>query len=294
MPIGFSESPPFPSDGRVAEGPAAPAQKGNEAHGSTPAHAAAGPGHSRPSSSGELMSPAQHDSDGNGLTVLTVREGEACIRDFRFDCRGETSCRAELGELLQLLERRHADIAIFLAHPNLVGALIEELRRRGSDIPEMVIAPPTDAADARVTVSVSLSGLSESAYPQELLARLYEALRSSQDGSRAQTPVGTGDDVAPHVGHEEPAGPQSSVSEEAAGAGTDLSGPEQQAIDTQTGATVQSPLTETLGDSLGQAGVADDGAEKAQTDERDVQAQTEIEELSARLERILDQRLQQS
>jgi len=241
------------------------------------------------------MSPAQHDSEGNGLTVLTVREGEACIRDFRFDCRGETSCRAELGELLQLLERRHADIAIFLAHPNLVGALIEELRRRGSDIPEMVIAPPTDAADARVTVTVSLSGLSESAYPQELLARLYEALRSSQEGSRPQPPVGTGDGgVGLEVLDDDTAVPEPPILEENAEMGADLAGAEQPVIGTETDVNAEPAAAETSGAALGEAGAADDGPGKAQTDERDVRAQTEIEELSARLERILDQRLQQS
>lgn len=235
------------------------------------------------------MSPAQHDSEGTGLTVLTVREGEACIRDFRFDCRGETSCRAELGELLQLLERRHADIAIFLAHPNLVGALIDELRRRGSDIPEMVIAPPTDAADARVTVSLSLSGLSESAYPQELLARLYEALRAAQDGSCARMPVVAVDGGSPQAAGDDAPSTQVSGPAERFDATAGLAEAEQLGLDIEAGVTAAPPA-----DSPEQAEVIERRPEEAETSESDAQAQTEIEELSARLQRILNQRLQRS
>jgi len=218
------------------------------------------------------MAPAHQESEDNGLTVLTVREGEASIRDFRFDCRGETSCRAELGELLQLLERRHADIAIFLAHPNLVGSLIEELRRRGSQIPEMVIAPPTDSADARVTVSVSLSGLSESAYPQELLTRLYEALRAAQGG--APMPVG----ARPEETHEAP----SLATEARPGAEGTPTDHDAEPRDTPTSEAVPHPQA--------------DGAAtaRARSDDGGEQALPGIDELSARLERVLNQRLKRS
>lgn len=202
------------------------------------------------------------------MTVLTVREGEASIRDFRFDCRGETSCRAELGELLQLLERRHADIAIFLAHPNLVASLIEELRRRGREIPEMVIAPPSDAADARVTVSVSLSGLSESAYPQELLARLYEALRSAQGGE-----VGAlGGEPRPAESDSENRGRQAQ------------------------GAPAQQPRARDEADETGDARTSSDATPPvaAGTDNGGDLASADIDELSARLERVLNQRLHRS
>jgi hypothetical protein len=219
----------------------------------------------------EDMSPAHHEPEGlpagagNGLTVLTVREGEASIRDFRFDCRGETSCRAELGELLQLLERRHADIAIFLAHPNLVTSLIEELRRRGKELPEMVIASPTDAADARVTVSVSLSGLSESAYPQELLARLYEALRAAQGGGRG----GPGGEPGPAKSDaEHPPVHAQRLPEEKPKAGDETR-------DARTTGNVTSPA----------AGAADDAGDPGAAD---------VDELRARLERVLNQRLQRS
>ena len=221
------------------------------------------------------LRPAGTMATERGLTVLMVQEDEARIRDFRFDCRGETRCRAELGELLQLLERRHADIAIFLAHPNLVPSLIEELRRRGGNMPEMVIAPPTDAADARVTVSVSLSGLSESAYPQELLARLYEALRVAQ-GAEAAT-AGT----AP-----EPAG--SSVADSVAPAETP---PADAQVQHDVGETGDAPVAadpplpdfDELSRGVGEGGADDDRRTSA-----------EVDELSARLERVLNQRLHRS
>jgi hypothetical protein len=244
------------------------------------------------------MSAARHEPEGDGLTVLTVREGEASIRDFRFDCRGETSCRVELGELLQLLERRHADIAIFLAHPNLVGSLIEELRRRGSDVPEMVIAPPSDGADAKVTVSVSLSGLSESAYPQELLARLYEALRAAQSAD-----PGAGQ---PRPLHAQPSPP------------TDVEAPTDQAETAPTQLSITEPLPAGEGSgeaaspaapapSQGDASAAPPQAEALATPSPDAappvsgtsadsgpaSESSEIDELSFRLERILNQRLQQ-
>jgi hypothetical protein len=238
------------------------------------------------------MSAARHESEGDGLTVLTVREGEASIRDFRFDCRGETSCRVELGELLQLLERRHADIAIFLAHPNLVGSLIEELRRRGRDVPEMVIAPPCDGADARVTVSVSLSGLSESAYPQELLARLYEALRAAQRGAasaaeprplRADSNAAT--DAEGPTQHGEPTPTPVSITEappvgegqiQAASAEADVG----EDVQEQGEAPAAAPADA--------APPVSDAGSEAGAD----QYLSEIDELSVRLERILNQRLQ--
>jgi hypothetical protein len=244
------------------------------------------------------MSPAHHDPEGNGLTVLTVREGEACIRDFRFDCRGETSCRAELGELLQLLERRHADIAIFLAHPTLVGSLIEELRRRGGAIPEMVIASPTDAADARVTVSLSLSGLSESAYPQELLARLYEALRATQ--GKSDTPFAAANpqmEGVPQVADESAAATAESVADtnETArdhGAATAVGEAESAELGLQNSAPEAALAA--VGDVAGDQQATDPGREETSADEADGRMDAELEELSVRLEIVLNQRLQQS
>ncbi|UCH36365.1 MAG: hypothetical protein JSV65_08430 [Armatimonadota bacterium] len=239
------------------------------------------------------MSPDHHESEGDGLTVLTVREGEASIRDFRFDCRGETSCRADLGELLQLLERRHADIAVFLSHPDLVGSLIEELRRRGRQVPDMVIAPPATDAEARVTVSVSLSGLSDSAYPQELLARLYEALRAAQAGA-SSTEAGIDAERAASGASGTASGTEGGAPEPTAGASQDAEGapvsghatppradgaPAVSAADGGEGAA----SAEVTGDSPG-AAPNDDGARPS----------PEVEELSARLERILNQRLHDS
>jgi hypothetical protein len=243
------------------------------------------------------MSGARHEPEGDGLTVLTVREGEASIRDFRFDCRGETSCRVELGELLELLERRHADIAIFLAHPNLVASLIEELRRRGSEVPEMVIAPPSEGADAKVTVSVSLSGLSESAYPQELLARLYEALRAAQSAAGAVEPKPlrprpeAPTDTETSAGQQRPATAQFSIAEsERVGEGPNEAA---SAPGTEVPAG-EAPLSAPQAEAV----VTPSPDVVAPTDERSADAEpaseaSEIDELSFRLERILNQRLQQ-
>jgi len=261
------------------------------------------------------MTSAHYDSEGTALTVLTVRGGEASIRDFRFDCHGETSCRPNLGELLQLLERRHADVAIFLAHPNLVGALIDELHRRGRKIPEMVIAPPSDAADARVTVSVSLSGLSESAYPQELLARLYEALRAAQNGAgelsralgeteQAGTALATPQDgcAQPSPAENEPAQEPTELllfdADAPAQPPGNGDGRLQQANDTPSASALGAAPTAAneLGDASADAITAEAEAadEVAINASADAKQSAEVEEISARLERVLNQRLQRS
>lgn len=257
------------------------------------------------------MSPGHNEPEANALSVLTVRDGEASIRDFRFECRGETSCRAELDELLQLLERRRADIAIFLAHPSIIGSLIEELRRRGRKIPEMVIAPPTEGAEARVTVSVSLSGLSESAHPQELLARLYEALRAAQDGRwTVAAGVGEGPPAEPAESSNAEAGADEGASQGADGEdspgpphldrGAPSAGPQAASgAGGQRGEGAEEPFARSApaqdappaeNDGGGKSDAP--GNEASSRDEREESAL--IDELSARLERVVNQRLQQS
>ncbi len=54
------------------------------------------------------MNQAYDEREDDTLTVLTITQDEASLRGFHFDCRGETRCRAEMGELLQLLERLDA------------------------------------------------------------------------------------------------------------------------------------------------------------------------------------------
>lgn len=194
-----------------------------------------------------------HDEDADDtLTVLTVTQDGASIRGFHFDCRGETRCRPQLRELLQLLERRRADVAVFLAHPELVGSLVEQLRRRGKHVPEILIAPATSGPQPRLTVSMPLSGLSDAAQPQELLARLYEALRAAQEGA----PAGAAAPDAP-LGAEPPAALESPAAAPAA------------AAEEQPGAN-------------GGAGQADSAG---------APAAAELEQLRTRLERIVEQRL---
>jgi len=239
------------------------------------------------------MSPA-HEEWQATLSVLTVREDEATIRDFRCDCRGETTCRAELGELLQLLERRRADIAVFFSHPHLVRSLIEQLQQRGKHVPEMVIAPAAGGADARLTVSVSLSGLSASAHPQEILSRLYEALRSAQA-------IAGGEDLVEAPARPRPQGVagepdrQAEGSDSRAGIGPPDSLPQDEAetalFDADTGPQRDeaSRLAEPPpGPAAPETRVT---VEIAPTDRA---RSDEFDELSAKLERILNQRLRQT
>jgi len=238
------------------------------------------------------MSPAQEEREGDTLTVLTVRQDEISLRGFHVDCRGETSCRAELGDLLQLLERRRADVAIFLAHPNLVGSLIEELRRRGKDVPEILIAPPTDAGEPRVTVSVSLSGLSESAHPLELLARLYEALCAAQ--GVAPAPLAMAAEDAPAARQEEVWSQTPSGAEKKTGVEdveTETAAPDADA-ERQPHMGAAAPVEATAAQNAQEAPAPDSvGGADAEQGRDATSPRTELDELSARLARILEHRL---
>lgn len=251
-----------------------------------------------------------HEERESALVVLSVREEVATLRDFRCHCHGETSCRAELSELLQLLERRRADIAIFFSHSNLVYSLVEELRRRGKEVPEMVVAASAEDGQAHFTVSFPLSGLSEPVTPQEILMRLHEALRTAQglvpepagvrlrpnpgkgsprEGANAQTEASAQSQDAQRKEDASLASsaclnqPVSSEAGEAtaceAGSGADT--PQKEA-DAGHSADPATPTAASRPTGAPPTALGDDGGESKGS---------ELDELSARLERVLQQRL---
>ncbi|HUT74398.1 MAG TPA: hypothetical protein VM221_06150 [Armatimonadota bacterium] len=224
------------------------------------------------------MSPAHEEWEG-ALTVLSVGEDEATIRDFRCDCRGETSCRAELGEIVQLLERRRADVAVFYCHPDLAGGLVEQLRRSDKSVPPIVIATHPDSDQAGVGVCVWLPGLSAAAHPYDILARLYQALCAVQGAG----PNGGGDRSGSSV---VPAGDAAAVIEGPARAQPPARyEPASPPANPPDGASPNSAAGDSPTADEDPAGAVVVGAD----DDRAPSA--EVSELGARLERILEQRL---
>jgi hypothetical protein len=242
------------------------------------------------------MSPAHEEWEG-ALTVLSVGEDEATIRDFRCDCRGETSCRAELGEIVQLLERRRADVAVFYCHPDLAGGLVEQLRRSDKRVPPIVIATHPDGDQAGVGVCVWLPGLSAAAHPYDILARLHQALCAVQGagpnggGDRAGSSVAPAGDAAAAI--EGPARAQ--LPDQQAGAAIGASPARPPARYEPASPPANPPDGASPNGAAGDSPTADEEPTDAiaigADDDRTPSAQ--VSELGARLERILEQRLRQ-